>query len=95
MDYMVMDARDRDVLWQLMKPFVARANVHVEGAKLAYLACAIILPGSSEGCEEIAEKHKAHIDAIVTIKRESMVVRSAFIPQFPLVHINQGDAPND
>jgi hypothetical protein len=87
---MVLDARDRESLWLLMKPFVEQARPHIEGAKIAGLSSSIVLPVSVEECERVAETHKAHIDAIVAIKRKSQAVRDAFVPEFPSVSILAG-----
>lgn len=87
MTNLVMDARDREALWELMKPFVQRAAHHIEGAKLASLSSAVALPMSVEVCERIAAEHKAHVDSIVAIKCESQAARLAFVPQYPLVDI--------
>ena len=91
--HMIMDNRDRISLFNLLRPFSIEAHPHIEGSKLASLAASIHLPISVEYCEKLATEHKAHIDALVEIKRRSQKVRDDFIPQFPLVDINQGDRP--
>ena len=90
MPHMVMDKRDREALGLLMKPFQERARPHIDGAKLASLVACIYTPMSVEYCELQAASHKAHIDAIVAIKRESQAVRDSFVPKYPLVDIITG-----